>query len=88
MSESTALSASDSHWAWIKHNPLVDLVLLLVRPRAVPATSPTVVWIKRHPLVALVSLAYGLTWIGSIPFIANPTAASQRGRSVRPSLLC
>jgi uncharacterized protein len=78
VSESTALSASASHWAWVKHNPLVDLVLLLVRPRVVPTTSPTVVWIKRHPLVALVSLAYGLTWIGAIPFIVNP-AASQRG---------
>ena len=79
MSEPTAISVIDSRWAWIRHNPVIDLVLLLVRPRTVPATSSTVVWIKRHPLLALVSLAYGLTWIGSIPFIANPAAASQRG---------
>lgn len=77
MSENTASSASDSHWAWIRHNPLIDLVLLLVRPRAVPTTSPTVIWIKQHPLLALVSLAYGLTWFG---FIANPILSSQRER--------
>jgi membrane protease YdiL (CAAX protease family) len=75
MSEHTALPAVDSRWAWIRHNPLIDLVLLLVRPRAVPATSATVAWIKRHPLLALVSLAYGLTWIG---FMANPILSSQR----------
>jgi membrane protease YdiL (CAAX protease family) len=79
MSEYTALSAVDNRWAWIRHNPLMDLVLLLVRPRAVPTTSPTVSWIKRHPLLALVSLAYGLTWIGSIPFMTNPAVASQPG---------
>jgi uncharacterized protein len=73
------LSVFDSRWAWIRHNPLIDLILLLVRPRAVPTTSPTVIWIKRHPLLAVVSLAYGLTWIGSILFVANPTVASQRG---------
>lgn len=86
MSENTASSANDSHRAWIKHNPLVDLVLLLVRPRAVPTTSPAVAWIKRHPLVALVSLAYGLTWIGSIPFIANPAVASQL-RTIAPATI-
>ena len=79
MNEPTTVSIIDNRRAWIKHNPVIDLVLLLIRPRAVPATSSTVVWIKRHPLLALVSLAYGLTWVGSIPFIANPTAASQRG---------
>lgn len=79
MSEPTAVSAMDSRLAWIKHNPVIDLILLLIRPRAVPATSSTVVWIKRHPLLALISLAYGLTWIGSIPFIANPVATSQLG---------
>jgi membrane protease YdiL (CAAX protease family) len=79
MNEPTAVSVMNNRWSWIRHNPVIDLVLLLVRPRSVPATSSTVVWIKRHPLLALVSLAYGLTWIGSIPFIANPVAASQRG---------
>jgi len=74
MSEQTALSVAGSRWAWFRHNPLIDLVLLLVRPRAVPTTSPTVSWIKRHPLLALVSLAYGLTWFG---FMANPILSSQ-----------
>lgn len=74
MSEQTALSVSDKRGNWIKHNPVVDLVLLVIRPRAVPADSATVAWIKRHPLLALVSLAYGLTWFG---FIANPVLASQ-----------
>lgn len=62
----------------IRHNPLVDLVLLAVRPQAVPANSATVEWIKRHPLLALFSLAYGLTWLGAIPYLANPAAATQR----------
>ncbi|HTP10541.1 MAG TPA: CPBP family intramembrane glutamic endopeptidase [Anaerolineae bacterium] len=79
MNEPTAVSMNNNRRVRIKHNPVIDLVLLLVRPRAVPATSSTVVWIKRHPLVALVSLAYGLTWIGSVLFVANPAAASQRG---------
>jgi membrane protease YdiL (CAAX protease family) len=75
MSERPVLSVSDSRWNWIRHNSVIDLVLLVIRPRAVPATSATVAWIKRHPLIALVSLAYGLTWFG---FIANPIMSSQR----------
>ena len=79
MSEPIALSAVDSRWTSIKYNPLIDLILLVIRPRAVPITSSTLIWIKRHPVLASVSLAYGMTWIGSILFIANPAVASQRG---------
>ena len=74
MGEQPTLSVSDGRWSWIRHNPLVDLILLVVRPRAVPVTSATVTWIKCHPLLALVRLTYGLTWIG---FIANPVLSSQ-----------
>lgn len=72
MSERTS-TLVNNRLTWIKHNPVIDLFLLVVRPRAVPATSATVAWIKRHPLLALVSLAYGLTWFG---FMANPILSS------------
>ncbi len=75
MSQRTVLPATDNRETRNRHNPVVDLVLLLFRPRAVPTTSPTVGWIKRHPLLALVSLAYGLTWLG---FVANPILSSHR----------
>ena len=56
-----------------RRNPLSDLILLALRPQAVPADSPTAAWIRAHPSTALVGLAYGLTWTGLIPLILNPT---------------
>lgn len=55
-----------------QRKPLSDLILLALRPQAVPVNSPTAVWIRAHPSLALVGLAYGLTWIGLIPLILNP----------------
>ena len=81
---STKLTSSRSPET--KLNPLVDLALLALRPKAVPAGSPTVAWIKRHPIVSLVGLAYGLTWIGLIPLIVNPTLPTDPGH-ITPSLL-
>ncbi len=73
MNKSTSLITASDRGSWLKHNPLIDLLLLGVRPRTVPASSATAAWIRRNPLLALVSLAYGLTWLG---FIADPIFSS------------
>lgn len=60
----------------IRLNPIVDLLFLAIYPRQVPADSATVGWIKRHPILAAVGLAYGLTWLGLIPIIRDPSILS------------
>jgi membrane protease YdiL (CAAX protease family) len=70
--QNKAPKLSSNSWSWITRNPLVDLLLLAIRPTLVASDSATVAWIKRHPLLTLVGLAYGLTWIGLIPLLRNP----------------
>ena len=62
----------------LRTNPVLDLILLAFRPKLVAANSATADWIKRHPLLSLFSLAYGLTWIGALGFLVNPSAATER----------
>jgi len=57
----------------ILSNPLIDLILLALRPRNVSTDSATVRWIRQHPIIAVVGLAYALTWIGLIPLILDPS---------------
>ncbi len=57
----------------VTRNPLLDLVLLALRPQAVPAESSAAAWIRNHPVASLIGLAYGLTWVGLIPLILNPS---------------
>jgi membrane protease YdiL (CAAX protease family) len=57
----------------LRTNPVLDLILLAFRPQFLAANSVTADWIKRHPLLALFSLAYGLTWLGALPTLVDPT---------------
>ncbi len=69
-----------------RHNPVIDLFLLALRPKLMSPASPTAAWISAHPMTALIGLAYGLTWIGLIPLIMNPHLPMDPGH-VSPSAL-
>jgi membrane protease YdiL (CAAX protease family) len=70
----------------LRTNPAVDLILLAFRPQLLSANSATADWIKRHPLLALFSLAYGLTWLGALPTLIDPTLDWQHNINL-PDLL-